>query len=478
MEIIWNTLGVMACTVAMVFAVTFIGWWRGLWDWEGIKDGMRSVKNFFSTRPGSSPSWVQSLGLGKLAAIIFMSAIYLGTLLLLFVLGAFISKNLSPFAGWPAFLILSLLFIVWSSVNVPQAKFGQVIIWGFPTRICLPTGTYPIPFPDLLVSIQEFPTKEIPVTFVIDNIPIPDGTRARVTIKGLVIPDRNNVTTLTDIGGEEGVKNNLATRAEPCVKEWFQNTDHGPQTWQEAMQTGSGVLPIVMKAILGDRQLPKIPSPIPTPALLRYFTTPRPTQTPAETKQWGENWERLEALLPPRGSDEEQKLKSALEERRRTIQSLTNGQAAFVDTATGTIFKTLGFEDIEILGGVAEEAVKAAKEKARGNAGLTAINDGIAQARAIVDALETLNGAPLPAEAKLGLFREELRKILVDLKLVDKGAAAMHIIPGLPDLAQAVSQLLGRGTGGSQQVADLAAEVARLQAMITAATRPAGGVTI
>ncbi|MBI5139968.1 MAG: hypothetical protein HZA94_00760 [Candidatus Vogelbacteria bacterium] len=426
--------------VIIITAVAIIGLIRGVWDWNDIKTTLKKTGGFF-TKSTATPGGT----LGKIAIVILLAVVYLVCIFIFFILGAFVSRSFTPWVGWPMFVLLTMLFIVNNSVVIPLKKFGRLVVWGFPTNICLPTGTYPIPIPGYFSGIQEFSTEEFPITFSINNVPLPDGTEAKITIKGSGIPDRDNITTFSDIGEVAGVQRNLATRAEPCVRDWFGNTDHGPQTWQEAKQTGSAVLPMVLKAILGDAQLPKIPSTIPTAALLRIFTTPIPRQTPGEEKQWGADWVRLRALLP-RNLDHFRRLKDAVEARRQTIGSLTNGTASFVDQATGAVVKTLGFENIEILNGVAEEAVKAAKEAARGNAGLTAIKEAIEQAKTIVEAADGLSPTPLTPEQKMDLFHKELDRITADLKLVDKGAATMHIIPGLPELGQIIAQFMRKGT--------------------------------
>ncbi len=478
MDIIYGILWILVAIVSSTILVVFIGWLRGALDWDDIKKMAKAVKEFFwsSTLPAPSPTPVSgsdwNFHFKKAGIITTLVIVYIGTLVAFFILGVVISRLYNPWAGWPVFLFLSAIFVAKNSKTVPVGKFAHLLFWGFQTDIRLRTGTYPIPFLDWLVTFEEYSTEKIPIILTIENIPLPDGTKATAVIKGeSVIHD---IVKYTEIGGAAGMQRNLMTRAEPCVKDYFQSREYGPQTHQEAEAVCAKVLPSVLKTLIGNKQLPKIPSVIPTSVLLDYFNEPRQKPTPAEANRWGENWENMVLLLPTNPADLT-KLKTALEERKEAIASLSNGTAHFIDQATGTAFEAFAFDSITILGGIPEETAKAAKEVARGKALLAGVNDSIAQAKAVVEATEKIFGIPFTPEQKIELFQRELKKVMVDLKMVSSDKSVMYIIPGLTEIVQAGMQLLqNRNGGSSQQITDLETRITELEAMIAAATAPAG----
>jgi len=204
-------------------------------------------------------------------------------------------------------------------------------------------------------------------------------------------------------GGENGVKEIIEDVIRDRLRAWAFSKDEGPANWQEAIGSRDEAIAVLLKAILGD-DLEPINSNIPTPILLKYFSGKKPL--PSEKEQWGEQWGKLENELNKFSQEEREELQKQVEERRKAIQQVRQGNGYFVKKSLGITINRFTINEIYLLGKAAEAVEKAVQEKYETEADETEIKNVL---RRIKDLQKELN---ISVEQALEIVQTERNKVI------------------------------------------------------------------
>lgn len=163
---------------------------------------------------------------------------------------------------------------------------------------------------------------------------MPQGDDAKDLIEGYI-----------KSGREDGVWNILRGIVQEKLRQFVTSSIEGPQTGEKMLEAGDDCVAILLKAIAGE-ELQRIPSEIPTLILLHYSQKPRPLPLPEEKDIAGENWEKIDNYLTKLPSTQKDEIEQAVEERRKVIQSIKNGNGSQKISHLGIIITRLNLAQI------------------------------------------------------------------------------------------------------------------------------------
>lgn len=220
-------------------------------------------------------------------------------------------------------------------------------------------------FAEQLVRTPDFAALSIPVSItIIPGAPdrefrppddeFPEG-------RDIVIPERWKAEALIEYlnsGGEKGVKNILADIVRERLRRWAISRVEGPRDWPAAIGAEEEASAVLFKAIMGEG-LQRIPSVIPTPLLMKYFRDPTRRLPDMIEEEWNEVREGLTALP----SEEVERIREAVERRRREVRKISEGNGFFRIRHLGVILNRLNIGDIKLTGELARVAELEAKER-------------------------------------------------------------------------------------------------------------------
>lgn len=289
-------------------------------------------------------------------------------------------------------LVSTYLYIKRSIQFVPSrpACVGLIKILGKKTETYCTDGTkfYPL---SPLFSIEPIAIQPIAIDSETEVV-LPDGTKARLPSKLTISPNKRHLKTFIEKGEVEGIKKILISRIEPVLRIWASSDEEGPADWREARAAGADVTARIAKPLLG-KCLDDIPSAIPTPCLLRYFTVPRPKPSKKDSDQFGPSWEKLTDALKTLTPQQLSELKEAVANRRKQIFELSQVQGNFEDDNLGIIIHGYSLGRIQILGGVEEAAASKVREQEEGQGSIAEFNVDMQKAKALMDAVNAIPGA-------------------------------------------------------------------------------------
>src|SRR3989338_6172972 len=224
---------------------------------------------------------------------------------------------------------------------------------------------FPYFFGFILVKVER-----IAFTIVAERARTPDRANTRVPIVVTIRPSSNHLIQYLDSGGEEGVKQQFTGKIQERMREWGMGGEEGPANWRELNRSQLEATSVLVKKIAG-KSLVKIPDyaqKVPTFIWLRYFSQPRPTKNFLENEEpWAKDeWKRVEdtirTIKENNGDHAFDALKKAVEERREQVDAIRMGTAKILIEDLGVFIERLNLGDMDVLGGVSEQAEAQARE--------------------------------------------------------------------------------------------------------------------
>ena len=271
----------------------------------------------------------------------------------------------------------------------------------------------------------------------------PDRAESSVPISLTWTPNKNDPKSLIEFlntGGENGVKTILEDIVRERLREWAFSIDEGPKDWQELMGAREEAVAILLKAIVG-KELTAIPTSaqsIPTSIWLKYFVSPRKTLTENEQRVVGKDWGNVDKLLSTLESenpDETEKIKKAVEDRRKEIKLAQQGNGNFAFSQLGIILNRLNIGEIKPKGELAKIAEIEARETQERKGEVFEVDTDLMKARRLVEAAK---------EKGEDLSLQQAFQIIMEWKATREGRG--FTIPGLsPAVGEILKAILGRG---------------------------------
>lgn len=199
----------------------------------------------------------------------------------------------------------------------------------------------------------------------------PDRAESRVPVLLTIRPVPEMLKQYINSGKEEGVKAQLVGKIEERIREWCMSDEEGPKTWMELNKSHSEGTSILAKKIAGNSlvEVPSYAQKVPTWIWLRYFKEPQPEIPLGNEEKWYDNgWQKVKDALDEiskmkKGESNIKRLKKAVEERRKQIDSLRTGTGEIIVEDLGVQIERLNIGDIDVLGKVADTAENEAKEE-------------------------------------------------------------------------------------------------------------------
>ena len=224
---------------------------------------------------------------------------------------------------------------------------------------------FPYFFGFVLVKVER-----IAFTIVAEKVRTPDRANTKVPIIITIRPSSNHLIQYLDSGGEEGVKQQLTGKIQERMREWGMGGEEGPANWRELNRSQLEAASVLVKKIAG-KSLVKIPDyaqKVPTFIWLRYFSQPRPMKNFLENEEtWAKDeWKQVEDVIrnikENNGDHAFDALKKAVEERREQVDAIRMGTAKILIEDLGVFIERLNLGDMDVLGGVSEQAEAQARE--------------------------------------------------------------------------------------------------------------------
>lgn len=333
----------------------------------------------------------------------------------------------NPFWGLATWVLLGGGFILQSLRKIPAQPphKGILIIWGKRQETIKDEGwnSFPLyPWWHGFIPIN--------VTKVNQDLPeqlvrTPDRAESGIPISLTWTPDKNDPKSLIEFlntGGENGIKTILEDIVRERLREWAFSIDEGPKDWQELMGAREEAVAILLKAIVGEEltAIPPLAQSIPTSIWLKYFISPHKTLTENEQKVAGKNWENVDELLHPLQPDEVEKIKKAVEDRRKEIKLAQQGNGNFAFSQLGIILNRLNIGEIKPKGDLAKVAELEARETQERKGEIFEVDTDLMKARRLVEVAK---------EKKENLSLQQAFQIIMEWKATREGRG--FTIPGL-----------------------------------------------
>lgn len=229
-----------------------------------------------------------------------------------------------------------------------------------------------------LVGFVLVKVERISLEIISEKTRTPDRAESKIpvflTIRPISKPPCSDCPSLLieyiDSGQEEGVRKQLTGKILERIREWAVGPEEGPVDWIELNQSHLEAVSVLVKQIAGNSLtvIPEYAQPVPTWIWLRYFAQPQPTKFLKNEDPWAKNdWQKVRAVLDviehDRGFEAIQDLKVAVEGRRKDIEALRTGAGKVVLRDLGVMLERMNLGDIDVLGGVGEQAEGEAREE-------------------------------------------------------------------------------------------------------------------
>ncbi len=246
---------------------------------------------------------------------------------------------------------------------VPADPLTKAIktLFGTPQNKVLGPGWHFFLFHPFVEGYIKVNAKKVPQTVEIEIL-MPAGSGKNKTPVSIKIPiplewifdDENSLPYLKS-GKEEEIRVILEKIVTDCVQELINSEEKGPQSYEELIRADEEIINAILKALLGDEGLGKIPSQIPTSILLKFCREKKTSPTPSESRVYGENWENLQTDLSPIAPATTDDVKEAVRQRREHIQRARQGRGNFQKKDLGIRILRLGLGKIEPIGDILSE---------------------------------------------------------------------------------------------------------------------------
>ncbi len=359
-------------------------------------------------------------------AIIRGPLMIVGLVLILFV-SFFLAPWISFWGSLAVFLVSAGIFI-WNSLRRIPADPPHVGVLLFlgerkPEIIGEGLRLFPVsgPLTDaILVDItkvnQDFPEQLVRT---------PDRAELAVSVSITWQPaygSFNLLKNFIDSGKEEGVGNILRDIVSDRLRTWAFSDTEGPSTWQEAMGSSYEATGILLEAIIGD-ELPPVPY-FPVIPLLKYFSGVTPSEY--EKGKWNEGWSKLENQLEALPVEEQEKVKEAVEARRKQIQNMRRGNGKVPKTELGIIVNRFTVNSVTLRGHTAEAADMKATEAQQREAEKEELDH-------IRERLQELKESGISADEAMRVIQVERGKVSQSVQV--------HQVDLSPPLRELISQI-------------------------------------
>lgn len=341
----------------------------------------------------------------KMKKLMFLVLVILFVILPITFTMTFTSPNQSQIL---TFLILVGLIFLQGLRRIPADPpyVGILTFLGRPWKIILQPGWHILPLYPWLFGFIIIDIKPINRDLPPQEVMTPDKARLTVPISYTVRPDFSSFQYLMQYvlnGKEPGVIAQLDDIVEERVREWFSASEEGPQTWEQAIKSNEEAVAVLLKAILGS-ELPAVPSTIPTSILLKYFRKPQRLPSKEEAIEWGRRWEKVKEELERLSAEEQRRIETAVEERRKAIADIRQGQGTFKKSCLGVTLVRLNIGKIVTIGKLAEKASLEVEEEEERKGEIKEMNH-------LQSRIKELVGIGFTNEAALEIFQTERGKV-------------------------------------------------------------------
>lgn len=336
-------------------------------------------------------------------------------------------------AGFIVFLVLMTLFVR-NGINVivpdPPHK-GVLVFLSKRYPVLLDEGWCWLPLSPYIFNAIPIPVVKINRDFPTMTVRTPDTAEIKIAVSITFTPgkveeksDREKAQALIaylNSGEEKGVLEIIEDVISDTIRHWAFSTDEGPATWKEAVAAGDDARAAITKAVLGN-VLPSIHSSIPTRVLLRYFASPQLPPLNTDVDRFGKNWEKLKDELNKLSADELKQLKEEVEERRRVIKEISQGNGKLYMSSLGITLHRLTLNSIVPSEKISAAIDRIAQEKQDLEAEAIEIGGVIARVMQVIQETKVS-----PAEA-IELVQLERKKLTKDVKQFNLSPATVEAI--------------------------------------------------
>jgi regulator of protease activity HflC (stomatin/prohibitin superfamily) len=247
---------------------------------------------------------------------------------------------------------------------------------------------------------------------------------------------KSGVETLEEVQREiksgnrqDGVTEILEDIKREILRTWSRSPLEGPQNWEQLQTSGREASAILVKNLVSSA-FPKIPSVIPSIILLKYlewggeesFTGKK------EREEWQKRWK---PIWEGYSTEEKEKIRKAVSDRRACIDAARVGTGNFVHPTLGIKIERLNVGDIDLTGKPQEAADRRVTEKLEAEAESIEAQNLIDNSKKISEELAIPTGAGLDA------FQVERGKVTrtIDRREVAVDHETRGMITGVADPA-------------------------------------------
>jgi len=300
---------------------------------------------------------------------------------------AFVSYQVASATWWWAGLALfvgatgSLVINSLDQISADPPENAVVVIFGRRVKrngsaVVKKEGLRVFPLQPFLYAAIHIPMTRQPFDFP-QQLRTPDRALSGVPVLVVFRLIDKHSHAFIESGGLLGVKKILAIRIMERLREWAMAGQEGPMTWRELQKAQFEAMNAVLRAIsrgIGITQIPEEIQSVPTFILLRYFAKPRqdnPDVLFENERPWQkDDWKKVKDALETGARDANttvedftEKVKQAVEARRREIQDFRTGKANLLVEDLGVTIESINVGEVELLGKAAEVADREAVEK-------------------------------------------------------------------------------------------------------------------
>lgn len=241
-------------------------------------------------------------------------------------------------------------------------KEGWQLFWLRPylyNYILVPVTKINYDLPPQKLRTPDMAELEIPLS--ITWTPVNEG---EIIVDGKKKDETGLLTNYLNAGGENGVKKIIDDIARERLREWAMSTVEGPQTWEEALNAREDAINMIMKSMVGE-SLKSISAPIRTTILLRFYfflkeycKSGQEPEIKKLTDNEKENWEILKKYFNTLTPEEKNELLEEIEERRKTIAKMRQGNGGKFLVQLGIRLDRLNIDEIKPMGELTKSAEK------------------------------------------------------------------------------------------------------------------------
>jgi len=284
-------------------------------------------------------------------------------------------------------------FLIISFRKIPIRNVGQIKIFGNRKEGAFKKeGWRFLPLRPLWYDVDLIDIGKVPFEVIVEKALTPDGANSRVPIDIVFDPLPEKLIEYINAGGKEGAKEQFRGKIMERVREWCYDEEEGPSDWKELNKSHLEGTSILIKKIARNSitEIPDYAQEVPTWIWLRYFSLPQPKKFLKNEEIWAKNdWDAVKKVLrkieDENGEDKITVLKEAIKKRREEVSSIRTGSGKIVVEDLGIILKRINIGDIDVLGEVAKNTDKTAKEKLEREAEDLELNHVLTQVQKFID---------------------------------------------------------------------------------------------